>query len=145
MQIHQVTPILNVRDVPASLEFFEALGWQRTFAWNDAGMIEGAASSNAAGPAQFAGMCVAKSQLFLCRDGQGGRGGPGQDPDQTGVWMSWWMSSPAEVDALYQRAGELGFETPMAPRNEPWGVREFWLRHPDGHTFRVSAGLGSGR
>ena len=28
------------------------------------------------------------------------------------------------------------------PTNEPWGVREFHLRHPDGHTFRVSAGLG---
>jgi hypothetical protein len=26
------------------------------------------------------------------------------------------------------------------PTNEVWGVREFHLRHPDGHTFRVSAG-----
>ena len=28
------------------------------------------------------------------------------------------------------------------PTNEPWGVREFHRRHPDGHTFRVSARLG---
>ena len=28
------------------------------------------------------------------------------------------------------------------PTNEPWGVREFHLRHPDGHMFRVRAGLG---
>ena len=25
--------------------------------------------------------------------------------------------------------------------DEPWGVREFHLRHPDGQTFRVSSGL----
>jgi hypothetical protein len=29
----------------------------------------------------------------------------------------------------------------MLPTDEPWNVREFHLRHPDGHTFRVSAGL----
>jgi hypothetical protein len=28
-----------------------------------------------------------------------------------------------------------------APTDEPWGVREFHLRHPDGHTFQVSSGL----
>ncbi len=27
------------------------------------------------------------------------------------------------------------------PTDEPWGVREFHLRHPEGHTFRVSAPL----
>jgi len=27
----------------------------------------------------------------------------------------------------------------MPPTDEPWGVREFHLRHPDGHTFRVGA------
>ena len=27
------------------------------------------------------------------------------------------------------------------PTDEPWGVREFHLRHPDGHTFRIGAGM----
>ena len=27
----------------------------------------------------------------------------------------------------------------MPPTDEPWGVREFHLRHADGHTFRISA------
>jgi len=31
---------------------------------------------------------------------------------------------------------------PFPPTDEPWGVREFHLRHPEGHTFRVSAPLG---
>jgi uncharacterized glyoxalase superfamily protein PhnB len=57
--------------------------------------------------------------------------------------MSWWCSSAAEVDALFERARELGYETPHPPTDEPWGVRECWLRHPDGHTFRVSAGTES--
>jgi hypothetical protein len=26
------------------------------------------------------------------------------------------------------------------PLKSPWGVREFHLVHPDGHTFRVSCG-----
>ena len=28
----------------------------------------------------------------------------------------------------------------MPPTDGPWDVREFKLRHPDGHTFRASAG-----
>lgn len=55
--------------------------------------------------------------------------------------MSWWMDSPAVVDEMYARATKLGYNVPMKPRDEPWAVREFHLRHPDGHTFRVSAGL----
>ena len=30
------------------------------------------------------------------------------------------------------------------PTDEPWGVREFHLRHPEGHTFRVGAPLRDG-
>jgi len=55
--------------------------------------------------------------------------------------MSWWVASPAEVDATYQRALDQGLITTMPPTDEPWGVRECHIRHPDGHTFRVSSGL----
>jgi len=34
------------------------------------------------------------------------------------------------------------FATGRVLREAPWGVREFHLRHPEGHTFRVSAPLG---
>jgi hypothetical protein len=30
----------------------------------------------------------------------------------------------------------------MPPTDEPWGVREMHVRHPDGHVFRISKGLG---
>ena len=28
----------------------------------------------------------------------------------------------------------------MPPTDEPWGVREMHVRHPDGHVFRISKG-----
>ena len=61
------------------------------------------------------------------------------DDDQGAVWMSVWLPSPADVDAAHQLAVGLGVTVLWPPTDEPWGVREFHLRHPDGHTFRVSA------
>ena len=148
MRVEGVTPILNVRDVAESLAWFEKLGWRRTFTWNPGGGIEGAADADANGPAGFAGLCSGEhAQIFLCRDGQGSRGGPeprhrSGDDDTGGVWMSWWLSSPADVDEAHALALAHGFDVPRAPADEPWGVRECQLRHPDGHTIRLSAGLG---
>jgi len=50
------------------------------------------------------------------------------------------LESPAEVDAAYQLALEQGVIVTRPPTDEEWGVRECHIRHPDGHTFRVSAG-----
>ena len=58
------------------------------------------------------------------------------------VWMSWFLSSREELEAAHRRAVELGYEISMPPTDEPWHMREFHLRHPDGHTFRVSAESG---
>ena len=118
MQIRGITPILNVSDVPASVLWFEKLGWRRSFTHNDAGMIANAALSNAHGPAGFAGLCA--------------------DPDSDqfgGVWMSWWIP---DADAAHAECVAAGVEIVRPPVNEPWGVREFLIRHPDGHIFRVS-------
>jgi uncharacterized glyoxalase superfamily protein PhnB len=60
---------------------------------------------------------------------------------RTGVWMTWWMASVAELDETHAKAIEAGAIVTMPPTNKPWGIREFHLRHPDGHMFRVSAGL----
>lgn len=146
MPVHSVTPVLNVRSVPASFAWFERLGWKRGFAWNSGGSIEDAADRNAHGEAGFGSVCSDKATIFLCCGGQGSRGTilprfPGDDQTD-GVWMSWWMGSPVEVDALHAAAVASGMTVTYPPTNEPWGVREFHLRHPDGHMFRVSAGLG---
>lgn len=55
--------------------------------------------------------------------------------------MSWWVDSVEALELLHARAVALGYAVPVLPRDEPWGTREFHLRHPDGHVFRISAGL----
>lgn len=149
MSVQSVTPILNVSNVGDSFEWFEKLGWKRGFSWNQGGMIgegEAALGANEHGPAGFGSVCSGQGQIFLCCGAQGSRGTinpkfPGDDATD-GVWMSWWMESVADVDDLHTKATAAGMTITFPPTNEPWGVREFHLRHPDGHTFRVSAGLG---
>jgi uncharacterized glyoxalase superfamily protein PhnB len=51
--------------------------------------------------------------------------------------MSWFLPGHEELDAAYARACELGYEIAIVPTEEPWNIREFHLRHPDGHTFRI--------
>jgi uncharacterized glyoxalase superfamily protein PhnB len=43
-----------------------------------------------------------------------------------------------DVDALYEVCQREGLEVLPTPTDEVWGVREMHVRHPDGHTFRVS-------
>ena len=131
MNVKRLTPILNVSNIVESFAWFEELGWTKAWDWGD--------------PPTFGGVCSGHAEIFLCQDGQGSRGGASPrhvgDDDIGGVWMSWWVSSPAEVDAMYQLALDRGLKVTRPPTDEPWGVREFHLQHPDGHTFRVSAGL----
>ena len=136
MAVKSVTPILNVSNVVKSQEWFEALGWRRGFVWQDDDATE----------PSFGSVCTDGAEIFLCLNGQGSRGTimphfPGDDVTD-GVWMSWWVESPAEVDAMHAKAVQLGCTITFPPTDEPWGVREFHLRHPDGHMFRVSAGIG---
>ena len=126
MKLNNVTPILNVSNVATSIEWFEALGWERGFAWDDEGGMRSSEPT-------FASIQAGDdAEIFLCLDEQGARP----------VWMSWFLPSRAALEVAYARAVELGYEIAMEPTDEPWGMREFHLRHPDGHTFRVSSEIG---
>ncbi len=131
MKVRELTPILNVSSLEESFAWFEKLGWRKAFDWQDGG--------------NFGGVICGECRIFLCRDCQGPRGGPEpREPwdNQAGsTWMSWWLASPEEVDEAYALAVRHGLRALFPPENMPWNVREFNLRHPDGHTFRVSAGL----
>lgn len=136
MPVRAVTPILNVRNVIASIAWFESLGWTRGFTWPQDDPLPG-----------FASVRAGHAEIFLRKDAQGPQGPitPPDNPDDdriSGVWMSWWLDNPADVDALYAKALDLGLTVTYPPFDAAWGVREFNLRHPDGHTIRVSAGLG---
>ena len=132
LRLRHLTPILNVSNVGESMAWFELLGWKRGFTWNEGGLIAEAADANEDGPANFGSVCSGDCEIFVCRDGQGGRG-------ENGAWVSWWLDTPAGVDAAHELALEHGMAVVWPPTDEPWGVREFHLRHPDGHTFRVGA------
>lgn len=141
MKVRGLTPILNVTDIEASFIWFESLGWEVGFQWGE--------------PVGFGSVCQSGSQgsdqgdceIFLCNDGQGGRGkgnntstfatAADQSADK-GVWMSLWVD---DVDVAYAECIEAGIEVTLAPTDMPWNVREMHIRHPDGHVFRVSQGL----
>lgn len=129
MNVQGLTPILNVSSLEESFAWFEKLGWTKRWDYGD--------------PPDFGAVGCGKLEIFLCKNGQGSRGGPppAEPWDNGGSWMSWWLDSPAEVDAAYAHALELGVTVTWPPTDMPWNVRECHIRHPDGHTFRVGAGL----
>ena len=133
MLAHRIVPILNVSSLQESFAWFEKLGWTKSWDWGT--------------PPTFGGVCSGHSEIFLCEGAQGGRGkGPaamtfGPTGDQTGdrgVWMSIWVE---DADAAHARCVQEGLDITWPPTDMPWGVREFHVRHPDGHVFRVSQGL----
>jgi catechol 2,3-dioxygenase-like lactoylglutathione lyase family enzyme len=131
MKAKALTPILNVSNIQDSFAWFEKLGWKKGWDWGT--------------PPTFGGVCSGECEIFLCLDGQGGRGksalattaGNAESADK-GVWMSIWVD---EVDALYRHCQAQGLEVTRPPKDEPWGVREMHVRHPDGHVFRISQSL----
>ncbi len=132
MLAHALTPILNVSDFAESVAWFERLGWSKGFQWGS--------------PPTFGAVCSGKCEIFLCQGAQGGRGkstsattGKSSDQDDKGVWMSVWVD---DVDAIHRHCVAQGIEVTMPPTDEPWGVREMHVRHPDGHVFRISKGIG---
>ena len=133
MEAKGLTPILNVSSIEDSFAWFEKLGWQKSWAWGE--------------PPTFGGVCSGDFQIFLCLNGQGGRGksdlkmtfGPeGDDGADRGTWISIWVE---DVDAVHQSCLEQGLDVTWPPTNMPWHVREMHVRHPDGHVFRISRGI----
>jgi uncharacterized glyoxalase superfamily protein PhnB len=117
-----IIPILNVTDIEASFVWFEKLGFTRGFAWRD--------QPDAA--VTFGSVHGGESEIFLCQGAQGGRG-------DSGTWMSIFLD---DVDAAYATCEREGIEVTMPPEDEPWGVREMHVRHPDGHILRIGTGVG---
>jgi catechol 2,3-dioxygenase-like lactoylglutathione lyase family enzyme len=134
MNAKGLTPILNVSDIQQSFAWFAKFGWKKAWDWGS--------------PPTFGAVCSGKYEIFLCQGAQGGRGkspvkmtfGPeGDETGDKGVWMSLWVD---DVDAVHQHCLEQGLDIAWPPTNMPWNVREMHIRHPDGHVFRVSKGIG---
>jgi len=133
MEVLCLTPILNVSDFAASIAWFEQWGWRKLWDWGS--------------PPGFGAVGSGKCEIFLSRDGQGGRGRgtntatfgvDGDEEADKGVWMSVWVE---DVDKMHEQCVAAGLDVTFPPTNMPWNVREMHLRHPDGHVFRVSRGI----
>jgi len=130
MLAKRLTPILNVSDIRQSFAWFEKLGWKKGWDWGT--------------PPTFGGVCSGECEIFLCENSQGGRGRSNlattfpDDGADKGVWMSIWVD---DVDTVHRHCLEQGLEVTFPPTDEPWGVREMHVRHPDGHVFRISKGI----
>jgi catechol 2,3-dioxygenase-like lactoylglutathione lyase family enzyme len=150
MNAKGLTPILNVSDFKASVEWFEKLGWQFSWGWaptTPASETLGHPSSDRReANYSFGGVCSGECQIFLCEGAQGGRGkgantktfGESETADK-GVWMSIWVE---DVDTVHARCLEQGLDVTFPPTDMEWNVREMHIRHPDGHVFRISRGIG---
>ena len=118
MIVQGITPILNVSNLQESFDWFAKLGWAKKWDWSgsDDGS-EGRASFGAVGCDGF--------EIFLCQRCQGAGG----------VWLTVWVADADEVETICRREG---LAVVRAAQDEPWGVREVHVRHPDGHVFRVT-------
>lgn len=133
MTARKLVPILNVSNFRESLAWFDKLGWKTHWTWAD--------------PPSFGGVVSGECEIFLCENGQGGRGrssvsrtfGPeGSETGDKGVWMSVWVD---DVDAVHDHCLANGIEVAWPPHDMPWGVREMHVRHPDGHIFRIGQSI----
>ena len=133
MRVTRLTPILNVSNMEESFAWFEKLGWQKSWDWGS--------------PPTFGGVCAGDCEIFLCLNGQGGRGKSGfaatfgrgsNEAKERAVWMSIWVD---DVDEIHRRCVDQGIEITWPPTDMPWNAREMHVRHPDGHVFRVSQGI----
>jgi catechol 2,3-dioxygenase-like lactoylglutathione lyase family enzyme len=136
MQAKHIAPILNVSNIKQSFEWFEKLGWKKAWDWGD--------------PPDFGSVCSGQVEIFLCLNGQGGRGkgdakttfGPeGDDTSDSGSWICIMVD---DVDAVYRDCLAQGLEITWPPTDMPWNLREMHVRHPDGHVLRIGHGLEEG-
>jgi catechol 2,3-dioxygenase-like lactoylglutathione lyase family enzyme len=129
MRAHRVIPILNVSNIQESFAWFEKLGWSKGWDWGD--------------PVGFGGVSSGHGEIFLCQNGQGGRGkgsntatfgSGGSESADKGCWISLMID---DVDEAYKRCVAEGLDITFPPTDMPWGLREMHVRHPDGHVFRI--------
>lgn len=118
-------PILCVQDLMASLEHYQSdLGFQVVWTWSNEQHFEG-------GKPSFACVCRGQVSVFLCEQGQG----------QPGAWMSLFLNTLADLDAVYKEYQQSGADIAEPPTDRPWGMREMFVRDIDGNVFRIGASL----
>ncbi len=116
LKVTQITPILNVQDVPASLEYYvEKLGFKKQFEHGD--------------PPTFAAVERDGCTIMLA---QGEQGHPG----------TWIYVAVTDVNALHADLVARGAMINDPPSDRPWLMREMLVQDPDGHQIRIGSFIG---
>lgn len=99
---------LATHDMARAVDFYESLGLQRRYG----------------GPeSEFTSFHVGPGYLNLIA----------QPADIGWTWWGRLILHVTDVDAVYERAVELGLEIEAPPRDAEWGERYFHLTDADGH------------
>ena len=123
MQIRRVVPLLHVRDLAASLEFYDgAFGAQVISSWP------------ATGSPRWA--CVRAGDLTLMLF-QSQEELPAQEE---GTERMIFYVTVDDVDAAHLRLRDRGFHV-TEPADHSHGFREFHLRDPDGNRYALGHGI----
>ena len=124
-QFHGVQPTLPVRDVAASVAYYrDVLGFEADFLHGD--------------PPTF-GRVMKGDRTFgdpvYIRFARAAPAAPVPTAGEVAIHVG------RDVDGLFRAYQSLGVPTIHPPRSEPWGLREFRVLDPDGHTLRFAGYL----
>jgi catechol 2,3-dioxygenase-like lactoylglutathione lyase family enzyme len=112
-RIARSLPIFAVRDVPATLKYYcDVLGFSGAWTWDD--------------PPTFGGACWGSIGVMFCRQ-------PEIAAHVRGHMHSFFVEG---IDALHERHRAAGAEIVIPLQDEPWGLREYTVRDPDGYHLR---------
>lgn len=109
MEIESIDAVtLATHDMARSVEFYESLGFELHHGGKDY---------------EFSSFHVGRGFLNLIA----------QPADRQWSWWGRLIIHVVDVDAMYRRALDLGFDPEAPPRDAEWGERYFHLVDPDGH------------
>lgn len=106
-----VLPILRVKDVGASLDYYARLGFENGSTWGDP-PVWGGCNRDGVGV------------YFSVQQGHAG---------------GWLALSVENVDALHELYRARGVRIVSPPQDTPWGLREMRVEDPDGNVLRISS------
>jgi uncharacterized glyoxalase superfamily protein PhnB len=122
-QLHGTQPVLQVADVAAAIAYYrDVLGFEVDFVAGDP-PIHARVSSG-----ERATASAARLRLIPF-------GGGGALPDRG----YFWTHVGRDLDGLYEKYRAAGAEIVSPPTTQPWGLRDFRLRDPDGHLHCFAA------
>jgi len=122
LQAKAITQNLTVNDLPASIKFFEGLGFVIEEKWEDGGKLSGVM------------LRAGDAQLGLSQDDWK----KGRDRKK-GVGSSIYIETAQDIDQLAARAKKAGVKLAAEPHDTSWGTRAFEVTEPSGFMLTISS------